>query len=138
MPANQEFDNTNSLILFPNTRMREGKRDPQWTGTLTDANGQEYWLSVWEKSGAKGDFFTGSFRIKEDKPLDKGVSRTPSKVGIRRSRPTEQPSGPDTTEDTTLLGGLHPLHRRLLPSDRRTEGGVATTERGSSRRFVAA
>lgn len=62
------YDNRDSFILFPNERMREGKRDPEWTGTLYDADGNEFWMSMWEKSGAKGDFFTGSFRKKEARP----------------------------------------------------------------------
>ncbi len=81
MPANKEYDNRETLILFPNDRMREGKRDPEWTGTLYDASGQEYWLSVWEKSGAKGDFFTGSFRKKDPRPTD---SRPAARSGGHR------------------------------------------------------
>lgn len=47
------YDNANSGVLFPNGRKRQGKRDPDWTGTWTDAHGVEYWLSAWETGGLK-------------------------------------------------------------------------------------
>lgn len=43
-----EYDNRNTGVLFPNERKREGKRDPDLTGTWTDANNVEHWLSAWQ------------------------------------------------------------------------------------------
>ena len=52
----KEYDNTNKGALFGNTRMREGKKDPDLQGKL-NINGTEHWLSGWfftyEKDGQK-------------------------------------------------------------------------------------
>jgi len=43
-----EYDNTNRGAVWPNDRMREGKKDPEFTGTL-NVEGVEYWLKGWKK-----------------------------------------------------------------------------------------
>lgn len=51
-----EYDNTNKGALFGNTRMREGKKDPDLQGKL-NIDGVERWMSAWffvyEKDGVK-------------------------------------------------------------------------------------
>ena len=42
-----EYDNRNRFTLFKNTRKREGKKDPDFNGTFTDKNGDEYWINAW-------------------------------------------------------------------------------------------
>lgn len=62
-----DYDPANSLIFFENNRKRPGKNDPEFTGTLTDADGVEHWLSIWPKTkrDTKETFWTGNFRKKE-------------------------------------------------------------------------
>lgn len=88
---NQNYDPANSLIFFDNNKMREGKNDPTHTGTLTDANGQEYWLSIWPKTNRKdgSTFYTGSFRLKEARPQQGRPS--PARAGSlsMRRRPVD-------------------------------------------------
>jgi hypothetical protein len=54
-------------VLFKNTRMREGKKDPQAQGRATIA-GVEYWVDAWtnEKNGER--YQSLRFRAKEPKP----------------------------------------------------------------------
>ena len=48
-----DYDNTNRGSIWKNDRMRDGKQDPQFTGTL-NVEGVEYWISAWKrKAGAK-------------------------------------------------------------------------------------
>lgn len=42
------YDNTNRGAIWPNDRMREGKQDPQFTGSL-NVEGREYWVKAWRK-----------------------------------------------------------------------------------------
>lgn len=57
------YDNRNSGAFFKNTKKREGKSDPDYTGTL-NADGQEYWASVWVNESKKGQKY---FSIKINK-----------------------------------------------------------------------
>jgi hypothetical protein len=43
-----DYDNTNRGAIWPNDRMREGKKDPEFTGSL-DVEGVEYWVSAWRR-----------------------------------------------------------------------------------------
>ena len=43
-----EYDNTNRGSIWPNDRMREGKKDPEFTGSL-NVDGVEYWVSAWKR-----------------------------------------------------------------------------------------
>ncbi len=48
-----EYDNRNKGAIWPNDRMREGKQDPHFTGSL-NVDGNEYWVNAWKrKSDAK-------------------------------------------------------------------------------------
>ena len=48
-----DFDNTNRGSIWKNDRMRDGKQDPQFTGTL-NVEGVEYYVNAWlRKAGAK-------------------------------------------------------------------------------------
>lgn len=59
------YDNTNRGILSKNDRMREGKNDPPYTGTI-NIDGQEYWLSAWvkERKESSNKFFSLSVKPK--------------------------------------------------------------------------
>jgi hypothetical protein len=41
-----EYDNTNRGALFPNDKMRVGKRDPDLRGSI-NIDGTEYWFDAW-------------------------------------------------------------------------------------------
>lgn len=47
------YDNTNSGALFKNEK-KASDRHPDYTGSWTDANGVEHWLSAWIKTSAGG------------------------------------------------------------------------------------
>jgi hypothetical protein len=49
--------------LFTNER-KEKETHPDWQGTCK-VDGKEYWISAWEKEGAKGKFFSLAFKSKD-------------------------------------------------------------------------
>ena len=56
---------TNSGSLFKNDR-KQAENQPDYTGSWTDANGVEHWLSAWIKTGASGKTFMSlSATVKE-------------------------------------------------------------------------
>jgi len=59
-----QYDDTNRLVFFENDR-KERESQPDFTGNL-NVDGVSYWLSVWEKEGPKGKFFSGSIKPKEN------------------------------------------------------------------------
>lgn len=62
-----EYDNRNRFTLFRNNRKRPDKKDPDFNGTFTDANGKEYWISAWSTAPKNGGdkFLSGSVTPKE-------------------------------------------------------------------------
>lgn len=65
-----EYDNRNTFTLFRNTKKREGKRDPDFTGTFTDMDGVEHYLDAWSQTPKNGGekFLSGKAKMKEKKP----------------------------------------------------------------------
>jgi hypothetical protein len=64
-----EYDNTNRGSIWKNDKMREGKQDPEFTGSL-NVDGVEYWVKAWKrKEGASARAPALSFKVepKEDK-----------------------------------------------------------------------
>jgi len=51
-----DYDNTNSGVLFKNHRKKTDNH-PDYTGTWTDKDGVEYWLSAWINESKKGTKF---------------------------------------------------------------------------------
>ena len=43
-----DYDNTNRGAIWPNDRMREGKQDAQFTGSL-NVDGVDYWVNAWKR-----------------------------------------------------------------------------------------
>lgn len=62
-----QYDNRNSGALFPNDRKTKASH-PDYKGSMTDASGQEFWISAWVKQGKKGEFLSLAFEKKEDAP----------------------------------------------------------------------
>ena len=72
-----EYDNTNRGAIWPNDRMREGKQDPQFTGSL-NVDGVEYWVSAWRrKPDAKPGSPSLSFSINR-----KDANRAPNPQAV--------------------------------------------------------
>ena len=49
-----DYDNTNRGAIWPNDRMREGKQDPHFTGSL-NVDGREFWVSAWKRKADAAD-----------------------------------------------------------------------------------
>lgn len=64
----QQYDNRNRFVLFPNKKKTQGDSKPEYTGTFTDENGVEYWMSGWVKASANGGakFLSGTIKPKEE------------------------------------------------------------------------
>lgn len=64
-----EYDNRNRFTLFRNNKKRPDKKDPDFTGTFTDADGKEYFIDAWSQTPKSGGekFLSGSIKIKPEK-----------------------------------------------------------------------
>lgn len=63
-----QYDNTNRGAVWRNTDKREGKKDPDWSGSINIA-GQDYWLSGWEgeQRSERSPAMTFSIKPKESR-----------------------------------------------------------------------
>lgn len=85
--------------LFKNDRMREGKKDPEYTGTIVGPDGEEYWLDAWVKNDRKAEnydpkkktFFSLSLRPKDARPER---AADPDKRQHDLSKPRHMPPPP--------------------------------------------
>lgn len=86
------YDNNNTGMLAKNERMREGKKDPEYTGFVT-VDGQEYWLKAWLREGKEGSRMEGKkfFSL----ALDPKEAQAPAPRAARPAapaRPARQPA----------------------------------------------
>lgn len=51
-----EYDNKNTGVLFKNKK-KETDKHPDYTGTYTNGDGEEFWLSAWIKKTKAGESF---------------------------------------------------------------------------------
>jgi len=83
------YDNNNTGMLAKNERMREGKKDPEYTGFVT-VDGQEYWLKAWVREGKEGSRMEGkkffSLALDHKEPAPAPAPRE------RQARPARQPA----------------------------------------------
>jgi len=79
------YDPRCSLSFGVNKR-KEKPGHPDFSGTLTDENGQEYWLSIWPKTNRTTgeEFWTGSFRKKEPRQSSAGGPPRAGSLSMRR------------------------------------------------------
>lgn len=78
MSGYQQKDGQGSL--FKNDR-KEKDTHPDYRGSIL-INGQEFWLSAWIKSGAKGKFMSLSAQPKEEREQSKPPAKSaPPKTG---------------------------------------------------------
>lgn len=62
----EEHDNTLRGVLFQNDKGNNPKR-PDFKGNFTDADGNEFWVSAWEKESKDGDpFISFTMQPKEE------------------------------------------------------------------------
>ncbi len=75
-----QYDNRNRIVVFRNNRKREGKKDADFNGTLTDENGREFWVNLWttDPENGKEKFLSGSVRLK-DAPREQPRAPAPKK-----------------------------------------------------------
>lgn len=88
-----QYDNSNRGAVWHNTRKRDGKRDPDLTGTL-NVNGEEFFVSIWEneKKGQNQPVLTMSVR-KDDR------SENPSKQSQQSSYQPQNTSPVDVSDE---------------------------------------
>lgn len=79
----QQQQRDNSGILFINDRKQTDKQ-PDYKGRCV-IGGVEHWISGWIRTGAKGDFTSLAFEVKEDKP-----AQAPA-APVRRAAPAARP-----------------------------------------------
>lgn len=96
-----QYDNRNSGALFLNDRKAKASH-PDYKGSMTDASGQEFWISAWVKQGRKGEFLSLAFEKKEDAPVT--GPRTlggakPAAAPAPRPTPTTPPRNPEPLDD---------------------------------------
>lgn len=85
------YDNNNTGMLAKNERMREGKKDPEYTGFVT-VDGQEYWLKAWVREGKEGSRMEGKkfFSL----ALDPKEAQAPAPRAARPAAPARQARQP--------------------------------------------
>jgi len=90
------YDNTNSGMLAKNERMREGKKDPEYTG-FVNIDGKEYWLKAWVKKGREGSRMEGKsfFSLSLDPKDDDYGSDRGGRSGRDRDRDRDDDRGRD-------------------------------------------
>lgn len=77
-----EYDNTNRGQIWKNEKMRPGKQDPEFTGSL-NVNGVEFWVSAWKrKEGAADKAPALSFSIK---PKDEQAPKRADPISTGRN-----------------------------------------------------
>ena len=60
------YDNTNSGALFKNDDKREGKKDPDYKGSV-NVEGTDYWVSSWINTSKSGQKYM-SLKLKAKEP----------------------------------------------------------------------
>lgn len=86
----------NTATIFRNDRKRDGKQDPDFTGSAI-INGEAFWVDMWTKppKDDKKGFFSVSFRPKDAaphrQPATGGPVSSAGRESARRSRPMPPP-----------------------------------------------
>ena len=77
-----EYDNTNRGALFKNTKKRDGKKDPDYNGSL-NVGGHDYWLSAWLTKDRNGN----TFMSVSVQPKDRQISEPPPRKAEQSRKP---------------------------------------------------
>jgi hypothetical protein len=89
-----DYDNTNRGVLFTNDRKQSDKH-PDLKGTI-NIDGKEFWLSAWNKTGAKGPFISLSVEAKD------AAKPQPAPAPEAKPATTSKPSASFTAMDDGL------------------------------------
>ena len=95
-----EYDKKNTFVLFKNEKKNE--KQPDYRGNLTDENGKEWSLAVWQKTSKKGAPFLSG---KVSEPYQKPEGNAPSAWEAQRekfSKPEELPTNKEVDEPIDL------------------------------------
>lgn len=80
------FDNTLRGALFVNDR-KTAPNQPDYRGNLADADGREYWVSAWVKTGRKGEYLSMALTPKdEDQPARGRATASDASDFLARNR----------------------------------------------------
>ena len=69
-----EYDNSNRGVLFKNDR-KEKDTHPDYKGSYTNGDGQEFWLSAWLKKDKNGNTFMSLSTTPKDEVHNKGMQQ---------------------------------------------------------------
>jgi hypothetical protein len=69
-----EYDNSNRGVLFKNDR-KEKDTHPDYKGSYTNGDGQEFWLSAWLKKDKNGNTFMSLSTTAKDEVHNKGMQQ---------------------------------------------------------------
>ena len=69
-----EYDNSNRGVLFKNDR-KEKETHPDYKGSYTSGDGQEFWLSAWIKKDKNGNSFMSLSTTAKDEAHNKGMQQ---------------------------------------------------------------
>jgi hypothetical protein len=83
----EEYDNTNHGVLFKNDR-KKTKNHPDYTGSFTDSEGNDFWLAGWVKESREGQKYISIAATakeekeeEEDEEEEEEEDETPRKKG---------------------------------------------------------
>lgn len=69
-----QYDNSNRGVLFKNDR-KEKDTHPDYKGSYTNGDGQEFWLSAWLKKDKNGNTFMSLSTTPKDEVHNKGMQQ---------------------------------------------------------------
>lgn len=92
--AGQQFDNTNTGILFENNRKGGNPKAPDFRGSI-NIDGRDYWLSGWEKETKRGPALSLSVEPKQEARRDNYERDRDSQRPIEPRRDSRPPLNDD-------------------------------------------
>lgn len=96
-----DYDNTNRGSIWKNEKMRPGKQDADFTGSL-NVNGVEYWVNAWKRrpdAKPSAPALSFSIRLKDEQPRQtisqraQATIRDPISSGRQNILPDDDDSG---------------------------------------------
>ena len=63
-----DYDNRNRFVLFKNKNKGDDDKKPEYTGSFTDGEGNEYFCDAWIQTSGKGEkFMSGRVKLKQQR-----------------------------------------------------------------------
>ncbi len=102
-----EYDNTNRGTLFKNTRQREGKKDPEYAGSI-NVDGVEYWLDAWLNTAKRdGKKFFG-LKVRPKNPDQAPPTKQAAPPPTRQAAPQQAANPEDEARLAAELAAQDP------------------------------